>query len=144
MKQFAQCTQCQQWYVYTATSTVEIYHHDQLHCRTTWCVGCIAAAEQRSRPAPPPSAAPVPLACPAVNDERTLSETFQQFLAEHLRLMERALHDDEEVLIPDVQDFLERSGRCQGQLESPEQQQRLAGHMHYWETFLKTLATHKR
>ena len=133
MKRFARCTNCQQWYVQTYTTSVEIYQHDNLCCLTVWCLRCIDEAEERSqphgtaidreqRPSPVPS-----------------SDPFQQFMQEHLQLMDRALYDDEALLIPVIQDFMERCRLYQRQLDIPEQCRRLTGHLQYWETFLKAL-----
>ncbi len=53
--------------------------------------------------------------------------------------MERALHEDDAVIISLVDDFMKRCRACQSQLQRPEEAQRLAGHLQYWETFLNTL-----
>jgi hypothetical protein len=68
------------------------------------------------------------------------SATFQQCMQEHVQLMDRALYDDETLVVPAIQDFMERCRLYQTQLEVPEQRQRLAGHLQYWETFLKALS----
>jgi len=60
-------------------------------------------------------------------------------MQEHLQLMDRALYDDEALLIPAIQDFMERCRLYQIQLDIPDQYQRLARHLQYWETFLKAL-----
>ena len=145
MKRFARCTNCRQWYVQTYTTPVEIYQHDSLCCMTVWCLRCIDEAERRSqlhgtsavtegstptlhtadmeaRPSPVPS-----------------SDPFQKFMQEHLQLMDRALYDDEALLRPVIQDFMERCRLYQRQLDIPEQCRRLTGHLQYWETFLKAL-----
>ena len=67
------------------------------------------------------------------------SETFQQFMQEHLQLMDRALYDDEILLVPTIQEFIERCRLYQTRVETPEQGQRLTGHLQYWETFLNAL-----
>jgi len=112
---------------------------------TVWCLRCIAEAERRSQP-PSPSGATVvstPASDTVNRGERTStvpsSETFQQLMQEHLQLMDRALYDDEAILIPVIQDFMERCRLYQTHLEIPEQCQRLTGHLQYWETFLKAL-----
>jgi hypothetical protein len=133
VKRFAQCTNCQQWYVRTYTASVEIYQHDSLCCLTIWCLRCIDEAEKRSQPRDPAmeiQQRPSPLSS---------SEIFQQCIQEHLQLMDRALYDDETLVVPAIQDFIERCRHYQTQLEMSEQGQRLAGHLQYWETFLKTL-----
>jgi hypothetical protein len=55
--------------------------------------------------------------------------------------MDRALYDEEAMLIPVIHDFLERARLYQTHVENPEQGQRLAAHLQYWETFLKALNT---
>jgi hypothetical protein len=60
-------------------------------------------------------------------------------MQEHVQLMDRALYDDETLVVPAIQDFMERCRLYQTQCEIPEQCQRLAGHLQYWETFLKAL-----
>jgi hypothetical protein len=133
VKRFAQCTNCQQWYVQTYTASVEIYQPDNLCCLTIWCLRCIDEAEKRSQPhdtAIDRRQRPSPLSS---------SEIFQQCIQEHLQLMDRALYDDETLVVPAIQDFIERCRHYQTQLEIPEQCQRLVGHLQYWETFLKAL-----
>jgi hypothetical protein len=66
-------------------------------------------------------------------------DTFQQFMQEHLQLMDRALYDDDTLLVPIVQDFIERCRLYRTTVERPEQSQRLTGHLQYWETFLNAL-----
>lgn len=145
MKQFTQCTNCQQWYVRTYTTTVEIYQRDSLRCMTVWCLRCVDEAERRSQPHGT-SVAPVasaPALDPIESAERPSHEpssgTFQHYMQEHLQLMDRALYADEAMLIPIIQDFMERCRRYQPDLERPEQLKRLTGHLQYWETFLKAL-----
>lgn len=135
MKQFTRCTHCQQWYVRTYIATVELYQSDSLHCLTVWCLRCIAEAERRSQP---PSAADT-LASDEHTEHGPSSDTFEQFVQEHLQLMDRALYDDEAMLVPLIQDFLERCRLYQTRLEIPDQVRRLTGHLQYWETFLKAL-----
>jgi len=129
----------------TYTTAVEIYQGDNLHCLTVWCLRCIDEAEQRSQPHGTPVA--TGMAAPAADTVDSAEQTrhatsfgtFQQFVQEHLQLMDRALYDDEASLIPVIQDFMERCRLYQPHLAMPEQCQRLTGHLHYWETFLKAL-----
>ena len=145
MKQFTQCTNCQQWYMRTYTTAVEIYQGDSLRYMTVWCLRCIAEAERRSQPYGTP-VAPV-VSTPASDageageqpSHVVSSETFQQFIQEHLQLMDRALCDDEAILVPVIEDFMARCRFYQTYLDMPEQRQRLTGHLQYWETFLKAL-----
>lgn len=133
MKRFAWCTNCQQWYVQTSTASVEIYQHDRLCGLAVWCLRCIAEAERRSQPHGT-ALAPERVATP-----QSSSETFQQIMQEHLQLMDRALYDDETILVPIIQEFIERCRFYQVRVETPEQGQRLTGHLQYWETFLNAL-----
>ena len=139
MKQFAQCTNCHQWYTRTATAPVEVYQGDALHCIAIWCVACIQEAEHRSAGAPELPRLPASWCGRGPQDEPTLPATFQQVMDEHLHLMDRALYDDEETLVPVIQEFVERAQLYQVQNENATQRQRLLSHVHYWETFLKTL-----
>ena len=146
MKHFARCTNCQQWYVRIYTASVEIYQHDSLCCLTVWCLRCIDEAERRSQPHDTSAVVTeglTPTLHTADREEHPShvpsSDTFQQFMQEHLQLMDRALYDDEAMLIPVIQDFMERCRLYQTQLEIPEQCQRLIGHLQYWGTFLKAL-----
>ena len=145
MKQFTQCTNCQQWYVRTYTTAVEIYQSDSLRCMTIWCLRCIDEAERRSQPHDTSGAPGVSTLALDVVDEGEQpghgpsSATFQQFMQEHQQLMDRALYDDEATVVPIIQDFIERCRLYQTHLEMPEQLKRLTGHLQYWETFLKAL-----
>src|ERR1044071_2433293 len=122
VKRFAQCTNCQQWYVRTYTTPVEIYQHDSLCCMTVWCLRCIDEAEQRSQL--PRTATVTEGATPTSHTTNTAehsgpilsSDPFQQLVQEHLQLMDRALYDDEAILIPIIQDFMERCRLYQRQL----------------------------
>jgi hypothetical protein len=133
VKRFARCTNCQQWYVRTYTASVEIYQHDNLCCLTVWCLRCIDEAEKRSQPHD------TAIDIQQRPNSLSSSEIFQKYMQEHLQLMDRALYDEETLVVPAIQDFVERCRLYQTQLEIPEQCQRLAGHLQYWETFLKAL-----
>jgi hypothetical protein len=133
VKRFARCTNCQQWYVQTYTTSVEIYQHGTLGCLTVWCLRCIDEAEKRSQPhgtALDLQQRPSPLLS---------SDVSQQFMQEHLQLMDRALYDEETLVVPAIRDFMERCRLYQPKLEIPEQCQRLTAHLQYWETFLQAL-----
>jgi hypothetical protein len=133
VKRFARCTNCQQWYVQTYTTSVEIYQHGTLCCLTVWCLRCIDEAEKRSQlhgTALDLKQRPSPLAS---------SDVAQQLMQEHLQLMDRALYDEETLVVPAIHDFMERCRLYQTKLEIPEQCQRLAAHLQYWETFLQAL-----
>ena len=133
VKRFARCTNCQQWYVRTYTTSVEIYEHDTLCCLTVWCLRCIDEAEKRSQ------SHGTSIDIQQHPSPQSSSEIFQQYMQEHVQLMDRALYDDETLVVPAIQDFMERCRLYQPQLAIPEQCQRLAGHLHYWGTFLKAL-----
>ena len=145
MKQFTQCTNCHQWYVRTYTTAVEIYQSDSRHYMTVWCLRCIDEAERRSQPhgTSVATAVSTPAADAAAGGERSShvpsADIFEQLMQEHLQLMDRALYDDEAILIPIIRDFMERCRLYQAHLDRPEQLQRLTGHLQYWETFLKAL-----
>jgi hypothetical protein len=66
-------------------------------------------------------------------------EDFQQCIQEHLHLMERALHEDEAVLVAAIEDFLQRCRLLQTQQDISARVQRLQGCLQYWETFLRAL-----
>jgi len=53
--------------------------------------------------------------------------------------MDRALCDEEAILVPLIEDFMARCRVYQTHLDMPEQRKRLTGHLQYWETFLKAL-----
>ena len=145
MKRFARCTNCQQWYVRTYTTSVKIYQHDSLCYLTVWCVRCVDEAERRSQlhDAAVITGSAAPSLHTADMEEPPghvpSSETFQQCMQEHLQLMDRALYDDETILVPVIQAFMERCRLYQTQLDTPEQCQRLTGHLQYWTTFLQAL-----
>lgn len=144
VKQFAQCGNCQQWFIRSFTTTVEIHLDDHLRQVTLWCRHCMVAAEQRSQPGREEEAAmPVwqegvaPTNSPvhgSVHDE-----DYQQILQEHTDLMERALREDDAVLLPVVEAFMERCLSFQQQVEIPEYASRISGHAQYWQAFLKAL-----
>lgn len=135
MYQFAQCNCCQQWYLRAYTTSVELYAHERLSALAVWCLPCIEAALRRSQPVPE---------APASMDDvpQKAADTFTALVQEHLVLMDRALYDEETTLMTVVQEFVERCQRYQPQATSPEQDQRLTGHIRYWQTFLQTLQPH--
>src|SRR5262249_54969667 len=114
-------------------------------CLTVWCLRCIDEAEKRSQSHSTAlamgGATPVlPTAdMEAHPDSLSSSDLFQQYMQEHLQLMDRALYDDEALIVSAIQDFMGRCRLYQTQLDIPEQCQRLAGHLQYWGTFLKAL-----
>ena len=144
MKQFARCTNCRQWYTYRFTTTVEIVKGRHMLKTTVWCFRCIAEAEHRSQ-AMPAQEDNVAQDFPAVAaaDFRSLEGVapghFQALAQEHTDLMERAIHEDETVLVPLVEDFISRCRSSQARIEDAEHRQRLTGHVQYWEAFLKAL-----
>lgn len=149
MQQFAQCSNCQQWYLRVYTTSVELYAHERLYALAVWCLQCIDAATRRSQPLPEARETPddIPRAFPVVTSPtytgpREGVDPFPALMQEHLALMDRALYDEETVLLTVVQEFVERCQRYQPQAASPEQDQRLAGHIRYWQTFLQALHPH--
>ena len=144
MKQFARCTNCRQWYLYSATLLVEIYRGNGLHRTALWCASCVQVAEQRSQAAGASGehgtvdlsatfqfASPVP--------EGHGSDDFHRLIQEHLDLMDRALQEDDSVIVPLIDDFIDRCRTYRDQLEHPAHEQRLSGHLQYWDTFLQAL-----
>ena len=145
MKQFARCKNCQQWYARAFTTVVEICKGDMQRRQMVWCLRCIAEAENRSWFTDPvASAESLPLFTQTTDKaEMTAAATapieVQQLFLEHTHLMDQALHAEEAVLIPRIKRYLEQCQLYQGRLDIPEHSQRLAGHQHYWEAFLKVL-----
>ncbi len=145
MKQFSQCTNCQQWYVSSFTAAIELYQDDRLRQVTVWCLRCIDEAEQRSQPTWPGEAtapelhARSPELTSCQHPEEVPGEAYQQFIQEHVDLMERALREDDSVLVPIVEDFLQRCLSFQHQVDIPEQATRILGNVQYWKAFLKAL-----
>jgi hypothetical protein len=145
MKRFARCANCCQWYVHAFTMVVETYQGSQLQQLAVWCYRCITDAEQRSQqfnPQPgttPPSIAPMvtPSPCP-VSDESP-GTTVELFVREHLQLMERAMHEDDAVLVPLIEDFMLRCSAYHRLIQTSEEARRLLGHLQYWDAFLKAL-----
>jgi glucose-6-phosphate 1-dehydrogenase len=68
---------------------------------------------------------------------------FQQFIREHLELMERALYEDDTTIVLLVEDFIERIHAYQAQIAEPERVARLASHFQYWSTFLNAMNPHR-
>lgn len=104
---------------------------------TVWCLRCIDEAEQRSQPtlnAPHPESTHS-----QQHPEEVPIEDYQRFMQEHTDLMERALREDDAVLVPVIEDFLQRCLSFQDQLDIPEQTNRLLGNVQYWKAFLKAL-----
>ena len=145
MQQFVRCTHCRQWYVRSFTRAVQLCRGSHLHRVTEWCLHCIDAAEQRSRAGadhvPTLSETdPMPLTTRAQPLTHTAyADAFQQCLQEHTQLMDRALHEDEAVLVPLIENFMQRCRTYREQLAEPELIHRLVRHVQYWETFLKAL-----
>jgi hypothetical protein len=146
MKQFSRCKNCRQWYVQAFTTVIEISKGDMQRRKTVWCLRCVAEAEKRSWSAEidTPEDESVTLFTgvadiPEMTGATPVHDSFQQLLLEHTYLMDQALHADEAVLIPRIKHYLEQCQDYQEYLDIPEHAQRLAGHQHYWEAFLKVL-----
>jgi len=147
VKQFTRCTNCRQWYTYRFTTTVEVFKGRQLPKTTVWCLQCIADAEHRSQSIYTPAReGSVAVALPAASAPADLRSTahvapshFQALAQEHTDLMERAIHEDDAVLVPLIEDFMQRCRTFQAQAEDAEHRQRLTGHLQYWEAFLNAL-----
>ncbi|MGQ4807125.1 hypothetical protein NKDENANG_00467 [Candidatus Entotheonellaceae bacterium PAL068K] len=145
MKQFARCSSCQQWYIQTFTTLVDISPGHHLRRVTVWCLRCIDEAEQRSRPVyghepdMPTTRSPGDATSERLGPEADTTSEFQRLMQEHSELMDRAIHEDDAVLIPLIEDFMQRCRTSQQNPGAPDQTPRLAGHLQYWEAFLKTL-----
>jgi hypothetical protein len=142
MKQFARCTNCRQWYAYSFTMSVEIFDGCRLPRTTMWCCRCITDAEHRSQDdtaqknettlSSIPTLSLTPLAA-------TGHDTWQQLVQEHTTLMERAIHEEDTVLVPIIEEFIQRCRSFQAHTEHPEHGQRLMSHVQYWKSFLNAL-----
>jgi hypothetical protein len=64
---------------------------------------------------------------------------FQQLGSEHTLLMERAIHEDDAVLVPLIEDFIQRCRSAHAHSMQSEYSQRLTSCLQYWEAFLKAL-----
>lgn len=145
MQHFVRCTNCRQWYVRSFTRAVQISRGNHLHRITEWCLHCIGAAEQRSQAVDQhvPELSETDLTHVNAHEQSmthtSLSDAFQDYLQEHTQLMDRALHEDDAVLIPLVENFMQRCRTYHEQLADSALAQRLVRHIQYWETFLKAL-----
>ena len=145
MKQFARCTNCRQWYRRDAVTTVETIRGSGLQRTTLWCQPCIREAEHRSQLAD--ENLPVQAETHIAVDSRVhhsssremQPDDFQQFIQEHLDLMERALHEDDTTIVLLVEDFIERIQAYQAQIAEPERVARLTSHAQYWSMFLNAM-----
>ena len=130
--------------MHSATLLVEIYRGNGLHRTTLWCASCVRAAEQRSQAADDhgehgtadlSTAFQFPSPEPGTHG----SDDFHRLIQEHLDLMDRALQEDDHVIVPLIDDFMDRCRTYRDQLEHPAHVQRLSGHLQYWDTFLQAL-----
>jgi hypothetical protein len=145
MKRFARCANCRQWYIHTFTMAVEIYQGSQLQRIAVWCCRCITDAEHRSQPADPQPH--VALSSPAQTvpsahfptPEDSVAAREEAFVHEHLQLMDRAMREDDAVLVPLIEDFMQRCRAYNDQAHTAEQAKRLQAHLQYWAAFLKAL-----
>jgi hypothetical protein len=125
--------------------TVEIYHGSQLQQTAVWCWRCIVDAEQRSQHGTPHASAPLPSSMPITplssdtDSKETPRVSIEILVQEHLQLMDRAMHEEDAVLVPLVEDFMLRCRAYHEKEPAAEHTQRLIGHLQYWEAFLKAL-----
>jgi hypothetical protein len=145
MKRFARCANCCQWYVHAFTMVVEIYQGSQLQQMTVWCYRCIADAEHRSQQfnlqpkTTLPSIAPIVAPSPCPVSAESPDATIELFVQEHLQLMDRAMREDDTVLVPLIEDFMLRCSAYYRQIQTSEEARRLLGNLQYWDAFLKAL-----
>lgn len=128
----------------SATLLVEIYRGNGLHRTTLWCMSCVHAAEQRSQSASESGEHEIADLRAALPSSSAVLEThgsddFHRLIQEHLDLMDRALQEDDSVIVPLIDDFMDRCRTHREQLEHPAHVQRLSGHLQYWDTFLQAL-----
>jgi hypothetical protein len=146
MKQFARCSNCRQWYVDRAVTTVDILQGSGMRRTALWCQPCIREAEQRSHYANEgidiqnlSSAADLLMNADRLQPEKATG-VFGALLQEHLDLMEEALlEEDDDAIASRIGEFVKRGRTHLEQLDGPEQVQRLTNHLNYWQTFLKAL-----
>ncbi|ETW99895.1 MAG: hypothetical protein ETSY1_13215 [Candidatus Entotheonella factor] len=146
MKQFARCSNCRQWYVEHAVTTVDILQGNGMRRTALWCQPCIRAAEQRSLYAddvvdfqdlqsPDDSLLSYGLLPP-----EEANGVLGELLQEHLDLMEEALvQEDDDAIASRIGDFMERGRTHLETLDDSEQAKRLTNHLNYWQIFLNTL-----
>jgi hypothetical protein len=124
---------------------VEIYHGSQLQQTAVWCSRCIVDAEQRSQHGNPHASAPLPSSIPIASlssdtdSEDTARTSIERLVQEHLQLMDRAMHEEDAVLVPLVEDFMLRCRAYHEKEPAAEYTQRLIGHLQYWDAFLRAL-----
>jgi hypothetical protein len=80
-----------------------------------------------------------PLVATPPENTAALTDGFQQLVQEHTQLMDRAIQEDDAVLVPLIEAFMTRCRTYQQRQEAPEQTRRLSGFLQYWEAFLKAL-----
>jgi hypothetical protein len=137
VKQFTRCANCRQWYLQAFTTAVEIFRDGHLHRIAVWCVRCVEDAEQRSHSAQ--ERGDDTAEAPVYATRMAPPDGFHQLVQEHIDLMDRAIHEEDTILVPLLEDFMERCRSYQQRLDNPEQAQRLLAHLQYWEAFLKAL-----
>lgn len=140
MRQFTRCSHCRQWYLPSATTTVELLCHGGTVRRlATWCLRCVAEAEKRSRTLNAlPDSTPMPPVAPTTT--ASLPPDLHQLLEQHTQLMEQALHEDEATLLPRIHDLIRWCRQQQEHVTHPEHRQRVQRTLQYWEAFLALLA----
>jgi len=146
VKQFARCSNCRQWYVDRAVTTVDILQGNGMRRTALWCQRCIHEAEHRSLYAEED----LDVQERQASDGSRLSYDFLQpeevngafsaLLQEHLDLMEEALlEEDDDAIAARISDFMVRGHAHLDRLDDAEQTQRLTTHLNYWQIFLKAL-----
>jgi len=146
VKQFARCSNCRQWYVDRAVTTVDILQGNGMRRTALWCQPCIREAEQRSLYAEEGidvqdlQASDGSLLGDNLLQSEEATGAFGALLQEHLDLMEEALlEENDDAIASRISDFMARGHAHLGTLDNVEQAQRLTTHLNYWQTFLKAL-----
>lgn len=146
MKQFARCSNCRQWYVERAVTTVDILQGNGMRHTALWCQPCIREAEQRSLYADDAvdfqdlQSSDGSLLSYGLLQPEEASGVIGELLQEHLDLMEEALiQEDDDAIASRIADFMQRGRAYLEALDDSEQAQRLTNHLNYWQIFLNTL-----
>lgn len=143
MKQFARCAHCRQWYTRRAVTAVEVMCSNGLQGTALWCFRCIQDTEDRSQMIDDQTNLQVPRGVAfrtrdQISQEAPLSE-FNAFIQEHLELMERALHEDDAMIVSLIEGFMQRCRSYQAKIDAPDEVERLTRHLSYWDAFLKAM-----
>ncbi len=114
-------------------------------CLTVWCLRCIDEAEKRSQPHGTALAPEEVAQCGTWSTGKSVPvlsrprKPFSNLCRNIYSSWTGPSMTTKLLLVPTIQAFIERCRLYQTKTETPEQGQRLAGHLQYWETFLNAL-----